>query len=412
MTTASTLVALNMTQPNFYSFAAGTFNQNYTHNTEVQGTIYPDVLEVTAVVNGASLSYVFAGPSIQLGGTSPQTVVGGTVSAFVESAWNGSAYVPVQEILGMGVSATAFYQAFLTPTVADDVAMLQAAFRGNDAISGSGFADVLVGYGPTTNFTGAGGNDVITGGGGTNTSTYVGLSSQYKVTVVAGSPTFTVQDKVGSNGTDTLSNIQVLKFNDTTLDAASFTQAASLGSAQLSALASLYIATFNRAPDALGLDYWASQLTHGSTLGDIAKSFFVQPETLAIYPSGQPLSTFVNSVYRNVLGRDADAAGLNYYVGELQNGHLAKDVFLLAIINGAQPGTADAQVLANKAAVGLHFALTQGLNDATAAASVMTGVTSAAESVTAANQATDAFAASAATVGGTELVVQIVGIAP
>jgi hypothetical protein len=41
----------------------------------------------------------------------------------------------------------------------------------------------------------------------------------------------------------------------------------------------MYVAYFNRAPNAVGLDYWASRLTEGMTLQDIAKSFFAQPET-------------------------------------------------------------------------------------------------------------------------------------
>ncbi len=42
-------------------------------------------------------------------------------------------------------------------------------------------------------------------------------------------------------------------------------------------LMSLYIATFNRAPDAKGFNYWLNE--SGLTLEEIAQSFFDQPET-------------------------------------------------------------------------------------------------------------------------------------
>ncbi len=41
----------------------------------------------------------------------------------------------------------------------------------------------------------------------------------------------------------------------------------------------LYIATFNRAPDASGLCYW---LNSGFSIEEIAESFFDQPETQAL----------------------------------------------------------------------------------------------------------------------------------
>ena len=48
-------------------------------------------------------------------------------------------------------------------------------------------------------------------------------------------------------------------------------------------VAELYVATFNRAPDAEGLDYWVN--ASGLTIEGIAQSFFDQPETQAKYPA-------------------------------------------------------------------------------------------------------------------------------
>jgi len=46
----------------------------------------------------------------------------------------------------------------------------------------------------------------------------------------------------------------------------------------------LYVATFDRAPDKSGVDYWIN--SSGLSLEDIATSFFEQQETKAKYPNG------------------------------------------------------------------------------------------------------------------------------
>ena len=184
---------------------------------------------------------------------------------------------------------------------------------------------------------------------------------------------------------------------------------------QITNLVELYVASFNRAPDSVGLDYWGSRLSDGMSLKDIAKSFFVQPETVAAYPSNMPTSDFVTKVYNNVLSRGPDSGGLNYWVGELNNGHVTKDSFLLAIINGAMAPTGsavDRQTLANKEAVGEHYAIYQGLNNSTAwSKDVMAGVTDQMASVTAANAKADGYAAIAVNPATSDLVVKLVGVA-
>jgi hypothetical protein len=273
---------------------------------------------------------------------------------------------------------------------------------------GGSSRDTIVGNDADNAITGGAGNDTLDGRGGTNTSVYSGIAKNYAVTLTAGSPTITVQDKTGADGTDNLTSIQRLQFTDQMIDTTWFSKTASLASSQLSSLTQLYIASFNRAPDALGLNYWGGQLKDGTPLGAIAASFFVQPEAAASYPAGQPTETFVNAVYNNVLGRSADAAGLGYWSGELTNGGVGKNTFLLALLGGATGP--DLTYLANKVAVGSYFALNQGLNDANWAKTVMAGVNGTAASVTAANALSDGFASTAATAGGAELVVKVLGI--
>src|SRR3989339_431488 len=93
----------------------------------------------------------------------------------------------------------------------------------------------------------------------------------------------------------------------------------------------LYVATFNRAPDAAGLDYWVND--SGLSLDQIAQSFFDQTETQALYPSSTLNTNFVNAVYRNLFNREAETAGRDYWVSELDSGRVSKQSFILAVMN-------------------------------------------------------------------------------
>lgn len=404
---------VDMTQPNFNAFAAGQYKFNYVHDITVSGVEYKDALEILSSINGSLFDFLFAGPSIQITSTATSaTIVGGTVTGLLILAWDGTAYVPSTLIDRINVPAVAAYQAFTTPSNADDVALLQSALLGQDTVFGSAFADSLYGYGPSTSFLGGDADDLIVGSGGTNTAYYEGNASEYTLRVAAGASTVNVTDRIGLEGTDSLVNIQYLKFSNQTVETTWLTNTAALSASQVVDLTQLYVASFNRAPDALGLTYWGSQLKSGMSLEAIAKSFFAQPEAAEAYPGSQSTEAFITKVYNNVLNRGPDAGGLAYWSAELGSGHISNDSFLLAILNGARSsaGSADAQVLANKQAVGAHFGLTQGLNNLGWASLVMKSVDGTAASVTTANAQTDAFAAVAAG-SGTELVIQIVGIA-
>jgi len=125
-------------------------------------------------------------------------------------------------------------------------------------------------------------------------------------------------------------------------------------------VAKLYVATFNRAPDASGLDYWVNTSFGGNpTIEQIAQSFFDQAETQTLYPANTSNSSFVASIYLNTFGRTADSDGLAYWIGELENG-MTRSVMIEAMKNGALGD--DAVLIANKAQVALAYA-DAGLED-------------------------------------------------
>lgn len=238
-----------------------------------------------------------------------------------------------------------------------------------------------------------------------DTAVFSGPSSNYTLLVTPDS--VSVRDNVGTDGLDTLIGIEQMKFSDVTLDTSWFSNVASVPGHQLDDLTDMYIAYFDRAPDAVGLCYWASRLADGMSLQQIAKSFFVQPETLAAYPVGQSTEAFITKVYNNMLGRAPDAPGLSYWMHDVDTGSISRDTFMLAIIYGAQ--TSDVQYLANKHAVGEDFALNAGLSDTGWARAVMQGVDGSAASVAAAKAQIDHYSATAS--AGGHLVVELVGVA-
>ncbi len=134
-------------------------------------------------------------------------------------------------------------------------------------------------------------------------------------------------------------------------------------------VAKLYIATFDRAPDSAGLNYWIYD--SGLNLEGIANSFFDQDETEALYGDVTDINVFIVAIYYNLFQRSADSDGQEYWESELMSGSIAPSLFILAVMNGAQGD--DATILDNKTDVGLAFA-DEGLSDVADAKEIMSGV--------------------------------------
>jgi hypothetical protein len=262
--------------------------------------------------------------------------------------------------------------------------------------------------------TGNKGNDGIDGGAGHNVAIYTGAMKNYALTFT-GVPstvgsTFAIKDNAGSDGTDALTNIQELRFTDQTMSTAGFLLASGLREGSFDQLLDLYIVEENRAPDALGLLYWAGRLAEGMQLQQIADSFFAQPETATVYSPTLNNREFVAAAYQTVFKRPGDEGGLNYWETTLNAGAISKGWFLYTFLSGAAKDSDDHKTATNKESVAFNFALTQGLSNTEWARTVMLGVDKSPESVTAADQQIKAFAAVAADAATAEFVVKLVGI--
>lgn len=231
---------------------------------------------------------------------------------------------------------------------------------------------VLAGGGDDT-IIGDDGSDVILGGDGQDTAVISGDFDDFGF--VFGPNGVSVTDKTDvAAGTDFLRDVEFARFDDGTLNLSVLTGAAQLAPDQLQLLTELYVAYFDRAPDAGGLLFWGTSLANGVSLPEIAALFFEQPETQAKMPPDLPVGAFVDLAYRNFLERDPDPAGRDFWVSTLEAGTVSRPEFMLALIEGARADTGspeDVRTIEDKGDIGVSFALINGLNDVDDAEAVM-----------------------------------------
>ncbi|MER2265752.1 DUF4214 domain-containing protein [Methylobacterium oxalidis] len=84
-------------------------------------------------------------------------------------------------------------------------------------------------------------------------------------------------------------------------------------------VARLYYAVLDRAPDAEGLRGWICAVDAGASLGEVARGFLASDE-YEIITTGLTDSQFVDALYQRVLGRAADAPGLQAWTAVLDHG--------------------------------------------------------------------------------------------
>ena len=82
----------------------------------------------------------------------------------------------------------------------------------------------------------------------------------------------------------------------------------------------LYRAFFERDADMEGAIYWIDLHRGGATLEDLAWGFANSYEFQDAYGSELTNAEFLNILYSNILGRDPDTAGFEYWLGEMDDG--------------------------------------------------------------------------------------------
>lgn len=269
-------------------------------------------------------------------------VPSGTVSATSFFFNNEEVY----RVTGMAHDATRIAQ--FAETEGDTQQTYAFVFSGDDSFTGSAAADVLMGYvGNDTFNAGAGddrihggaGNDTINGQDGKDTAVFSGARANFTVTRTASG--FTVTDKTGAEGSDTVTGVERLVFADggVALDV----ETTGLGAQAFR----LYKAAFARTPDNAGVGYWMSAMDKGMKLVDVAQLFLTQDEYKKAYGAVTNNRELVTKYYENILGRAPEKAGLDYWANALDNKHVTVAEALAMISESGENVAGTAALIAN-----------------------------------------------------------------
>ena len=248
---------------------------------------------------------------------------------------------------------------------------------------------VLAGTSAAEVLTAVAGLRQIDGGDGVDTAIFSGAQTHYTVSFSADGVTVTDRTEAGL-GTIALDHVELIDF-DTDLPVfggpmglGQFGGHTGLDAEVFEELIGVYIAYFDRAPDAIGLSFWATEFANGASLEQIASLFADQDETEAAYPETSSNAYFATIVYNNVLGRIPDQEGFDFWVNTLDAEVVTRDQFILEVLEGAKANPpagaaqdfidqqqADRAYLETKIDIGAYFAVHKGMSDVADAAQVM-----------------------------------------
>lgn len=303
---------------------------------------------------------------------------------------------------------------------------------GDDTLAGGADNDQLFGGTGLDILTGGLGDDGISGGDGFgDIANFANALGQFTLQFLSDGSVMTQDRAAGGEGTDLLSGIETLTFgsgasifSDGMIDLTRFQGIANLDAAAINSFVELYIAYFNRAPDAIGLNFWGTAFANGMPLNEIAEQFLGQSETQMTYPSDTTNLEFATQVYNNVLGRTPDLAGIQFWEGVLNSGEVGRGTFILEVLHGAKVDLpegslpedialqlADRDYLATKTDIGTYFSVIKGMSDVTDASNAMQLFARGSEgSVQDVLNLIDQEYAAALADGSGELLMQLVGV--
>lgn len=169
--------------------------------------------------------------------------------------------------------------------------------------------------------------------------------------------------------------------------------------ATVSDLQQLYIGYFGRAADQAGLNFWLGAINNdGLSLANVHAAFVNSDEYNAQY-EGLTVSQKVAAVYQNVLGRAADAEGQAFWTKAIEDGTITEDQLIEGLLSGLSPK--DALIVSNKIVVANYFTSVKGANYAEAdkaeSSNILAGVDETVASVSAALTYVGDFADNAST---------------
>lgn len=250
-------------------------------------------------------------------------------------------YAPNTSSIGITRAGTAGADT-LAGTLLDDTL---SGLAGNDTLSGGDGADRLDGGDGNDMLTGGAGNDTLIGGTGLDHAVFAGRLADF--TLQRSGDSVTAIDSRGTLGTDALSGVERLLFDD-----AGFAYDVSGTGGQVYRL---YQAAFNRIPDLGGVGFWMSVADKGAALTQISGEFMQSAEFKSLYGASTSNADLVALLYVNALHREPDAAGLAYWTNVLDTGQATREQVLFGFSESAENQEAVAPVIGNGFAYQPYF---------------------------------------------------------
>ncbi|USX11500.1 DUF4214 domain-containing protein [Oxalobacteraceae bacterium OTU3CAMAD1] len=293
-------VVINMNAGTFSSTAPGYDNVSIAYNVTIERAVAGSG---GSIIHGNDAGNVITGgiraDNIHLGGGS-DTVNGGG-----------------------GADIVYFERALDSYTVHGDGKVLTVKGQGTDTLNNIPtvyFSDLIIEASKYISIIGGGdgddafragtGAELFTGGAGVDAVSYSRGRDNFTISAIRSA--FTVSDKGGSGGLDVVAGVERLKFSDGSGVALDIDGAAGQ-------TYRLYQAAFNRTPDQGGFSFWLDKMDDGLGLVSMAQFFLNSAENVATYGTLTD-AQFVGQVYTNVLHRQPDAGGLDFYLKGLAAG--------------------------------------------------------------------------------------------
>ncbi len=300
-------------------------NLGITANSDFSGVVTSVNTSADKFISSSAMNGTLniSGNSLSIGNNLASTAVGGVINSsstkyFDGSFWNiDNATIPVtgstifnekilavasnfsgDDVIDINLPATVYQPWLINSGAGNDRVTLNGGGSSLNANLGSGNDTVILKDGGHT----------VDGGAGLDTTIFTGKKSDYVINKAGAEITV----GFSNSGVDTLINFERIQFSDKTI--------ALDINGTAGQIYRLYQAAFNRLPDKGGLGDWIYGMDHGVSLLDVSAGFIVSNEFESVYGLNPTNSEVVIRFYNNVLHRDPEQAGYDYWMNQIVSG--------------------------------------------------------------------------------------------
>lgn len=247
--------------------------------------------------------------------------IGGVATSLIESI-NGQTTLLIGDA---SVTSNNYYDSGYGGEAPGVQSELAYWLRANDTVTGASGNEMLKGFGGNDTLIGGAGNDSIDGGSGPDIASYASSSINFAITK---SPSgYTVMDKTGVLGTDTLVNVERLRFSDKSL-ALDVSREGNAGKA----LEFIGMLAFDKVSNKAVVGEVISYFDQLPAMRDICQ-LAINAGLTKVLANGDGNAALAQLVFRNVVGRVGSTADIDSLVSYMdgRNASMSQADFLAAI---------------------------------------------------------------------------------